>query len=349
MRHHDGWEPLTMDNLDATAPMPRAEWLWNGYLMPGDITLLTSFWKTGKTTLLAGLLQSLATGTPFLGRNTRPARVWVVSEESRDHWRERGEVLPGGSHVTLVGRPFHGKPKPEQWDRLIDAVLQDRPDLFVVDPLSSFLTARSESDVTTMLEALEPLRRLTGIRMAVLLLHHPRKKAAAVGNTARGSGVLLSFVDATMELTRYSTLPTDANRRLIRAQSRRWETSDRLAYEWNRTTGVFTETLDPRHRQFEENWQMIVDILKDRQGGIASQEIAACWPSDVVKPSLSTIYSWMALAHERKLIVREGSGNSKNPWRYRANPPGDTVERERGTSVSFRDSLAALECVEPLK
>jgi hypothetical protein len=32
---------------------PRAiPWLWEGYLAPGALTLLTSLWKSGKTTLV---------------------------------------------------------------------------------------------------------------------------------------------------------------------------------------------------------------------------------------------------------------------------------------------------------
>ena len=312
----DDWEPVAMDALDAYPRRPCAEWLWNGYLMPGDITLLTSFWKTGKTTLLAGLLQCLGPGAPFLGRGTRPARVWVVSEESSDQWRERVRLLPGGPHVQLVGRPFHGRPTPEQWDRLIGRALDDGPDLFVVDPLASFLTSRGESDASALLDALQPLRRLTVRRTAVLLLHHPRKKASAVGSGARGSGALLGFVDSTMELTRYSTMASDAHRRLIRAQSRRIDTPDRLAYEWDKTTGAFAVTADPRHRQFEENWPSILDIFRDRAGAISLKEIAACWPPDGDKPSLSTLYLWVGLAHDRQFLQRVGGGTSKSPWRY---------------------------------
>lgn len=330
------WQPMAMDALDGGAAVASAGWLWEGYLMPGDVTLLTSVWKTGKTTLLAGLLQSFAAGTPFLGRATRPGRAWVVSEESRDQWQERVRSLPIGPHVQLIARPFQGRPAPEAWDRLIDRAIEARPDLFVVDPLASFLTGRSESEVTTLLEALQPFRRLTAAGMAVLLLHHPRKKAASVGSTARGSGALLAFVDATMELTRYSTIKTDANRRLIRAQSRRGDTPDRLAYEWDKKTGAFAETADPRHRQFEENWQTILGILKEREVAIAHKEIAECWPPDADKPGLSTLYSWMALAYERKLIRREGQGNSKDPWRYRLEDEDDPYY-DRGELPPLRD------------
>ena len=37
-------------------------WLWNGYVAPGKVTLLTSQWKSGKTTLVAVLLARMGRG-----------------------------------------------------------------------------------------------------------------------------------------------------------------------------------------------------------------------------------------------------------------------------------------------
>ena len=233
-------------------------WLWDGFLMPGDLTLLTSQWKTGKTTLLAGLLQRLGTGEPFLNRPTRPARAWVLSEESESHWADRLRRMPIGSHAQLISRPFRGRPTPEDWSDLIDRAVDESAagqlDLVVVDPLASFLPGRCESNAATLLEALQPLHRLTAAGMAVLLLHHPRKKKSEAGSSARGSGALLGFVDTSVELSRTSTMASDGYRRLLVTQSRRLDAPDRLAYEWNPATGAFAVTTDPRERQFEENW-----------------------------------------------------------------------------------------------
>ena len=68
----------------------------------GDVTLLTSQWKTGKTTLLCGLLQQLGGGTPFLGRDTLAARVWVVSEESASHFDLIGAFRAGTTLYLVV-------------------------------------------------------------------------------------------------------------------------------------------------------------------------------------------------------------------------------------------------------
>ncbi len=313
--------PIPMNALAAAGPPPAARWLWHGYLAPGDVTLLTSLWKTGKTTLLAGLLQRLADGEPFLDRSVAPGRAWIVSEESQEQWRERMSVQPLGPHVQLLARPFRGRPTVDEWHHLLDFAVGARAagelDLFIVDPLASFLPGRCESDAASLLEALQPLHRLTAAGAAVLLLHHPRKRASEPGQSARGSGALLGFVDTALELTRYSSLKTDANRRLILAQSRRPETPARLAYEWNPATGAFRTVPDPRERQFEENWQTVLSLLQGRQSAATHRELRESWPSDVDRPSETTFYEWLNLAFARKLLRREGKGTRMSPWRYR--------------------------------
>ena len=73
-------EPIVLDKIPYEMTGTNHPWLWNGYLMPGDVTLLTSLWKTGKTTLLTGLLQHLENGTPFLGRTVQQGRALIVGQ-----------------------------------------------------------------------------------------------------------------------------------------------------------------------------------------------------------------------------------------------------------------------------
>jgi hypothetical protein len=312
---------IRLDAAAAEAAPEPAPWLWDGYLMPGDVTLLTSRWKTGKTTLLAGLLRHLGTGDPFLDRPVRPGRAWVVSEESEDLWAERVRRRPVGPHVELLARPFRGRPTPADWADLIAQAAAARAagelDLFVVDPLASFLPSRSESEPTTLLDALFPLHRLTTAGVAVLLLHHPRKRAAEPGSTARGGGALLGFVDRTVELTRYGKMPSDAHRRQLFAQSRRAGGVARLAYEWDATADAFRAVPDPRERQFEDNWQTVLAVLTPRTAALTTTEIRQFWPDDAERPSESTLYDWLSRAHARKMVRREGRGTRHSPWKYR--------------------------------
>jgi len=97
--------------------------------------------------------------------------------------------------VQLLSRPFPGRPTCDDWHRLIDlaadAAAGGALDLFVVDPLASFLPGHCESDAGTLIEALQPLQplhALTDRGAAVLLLHNPRKNAAQAGSWPAGRG-----------------------------------------------------------------------------------------------------------------------------------------------------------------
>jgi len=105
-----------LDKQDFTPPI----WLWHGYLAPGKVTLLTSQWKSGKTTLLSILLARLQLGGQLAGLSVAPARVLVISEESEADWRDRFLRLGIRDHVQLLCRPFPAQPGHDRWLALID-------------------------------------------------------------------------------------------------------------------------------------------------------------------------------------------------------------------------------------
>ena len=57
---------LGYDDLARHAGEP-TRWLWHGYLAAGAVTLLTSRWKAGKTTLLSVLLARMGAGGELAG------------------------------------------------------------------------------------------------------------------------------------------------------------------------------------------------------------------------------------------------------------------------------------------
>src|ERR1051325_6318306 len=59
-------KPLCLDALGPPAKgLP--PWLWHGSLAPGNVTLLTSQWKSGKTTLVSVLLDRMKAGGQLAG------------------------------------------------------------------------------------------------------------------------------------------------------------------------------------------------------------------------------------------------------------------------------------------
>ena len=324
---------LPMDQLDRAGTNLPTDWLWHGYLARGSLTLLTSLWKAGKTTLLTGLLQRLADGQPFLDQQCSPGRALVVSEESPELWAARLRTVPVGPHARLLARPFLTRPTPAMWRELIDHALDLRAageiDLFVVDPLAAFLPGHSECDAGTLLEMLQPLQRLASAGTAVLILHHPRKRPADEGSAARGSGALLGFVDIILELHRFGQLDSDERRRRLIGLSRHAETPRWLAYQWDPATGTFTMVTDLLEQRYRDNWPLVQAILAKRKSAATHRELLDDWPSDRESPGVTVLYEWLNRAFDEKRIRREVNGRRNDPYRYRLqHEDEDYLERE---------------------
>src|SRR5439155_2254194 len=89
---------LAFNDLAANAAAS-TRWVWNGYVAGGAVTLLTSRWKAGKTTLLSLLLARMGAGGELAGRRVAAGRAVVVSEESLNMWAHRGTKLNFGDHI----------------------------------------------------------------------------------------------------------------------------------------------------------------------------------------------------------------------------------------------------------
>ena len=331
---------LTMDNVETVDCPSKVDWLWHGFIARRNITLLTSQWKAGKTTLLTGLLQSFAAGGKFLERAVAPTHALVVSEESQNTWADRLRRMPVGKHCRLLARPFPRRPSPEEWDRLIDHALELQAvgelDLLVIDPLAKFLPGATESDLNALFRMLDPLQRLTEAGAAVTILHHPRKKASEEGCAARGSGGLLAAVDIIVELSGHGAIRSDEYRRKLFAMSRYVETPRRLVYEWNPATTRFAALGDLQSIRFNENWELLLAILKKRTKASTHLELLMDWPADRERPSPATLYEWLNRAHEDKRLRREGTGRKSDPYRYRLEDEDDEY-RDRGELPPLRD------------
>jgi hypothetical protein len=330
--------PELMDRLDTPATHQPLDWLWHGLIARQNVTLFTSQWKAGKTTLVAGLLQQFAAGGTFLDRPVVPAKVLVVSEESRNTWADRVKRMPLGGHCRLLARPFPRRPTPAQWEQLVETAMELQAagelDLLVIDPLARFLPGSTDSDLNALQQMLDPLQCLTDGGAAVTILHHPRKKRSEEGCSARGHGGLLAAVDVIVELNRYGSLQSEERRRKLFALSRYPETPRNLVYEWDRE-GRFVYLGDPALARFQENWAVLRAILKKRRQAATPVELLDDWPTDQPRPERSTLYDWLKRAFEKKLVKRFGNGRNTDPWRYRL-PNEDDRYYDRGMLPPLR-------------
>jgi hypothetical protein len=305
---------------DPAAPPP-VRWLWAGYLAAGKLTLLTSLWKSGKTTLTALLLARMKAGGPLAGQDVRPGKALVLSEESDDDWDQRCRLLDLAGHVCLISRPFAAPPSLAHWQRLLDQLAelhtQHAFDLLVIDPLASHLPANCESNAGTMLAALLPLRdSIAACGFACLLLHHPRKKESPAGMRARGSGALSAHADILLELE-YLSAPEDPDRRrLLLGCSRQPATPRRRVIELSADGADYLSLGDLEDIDFSRGWQQLALLFADAPAKLTCRDIASTWPADQPSPPRPTLYRWLERAVQQKLIERQGTGRKNDPYIY---------------------------------
>jgi hypothetical protein len=313
------YRAVWLDRLEAAAAAEVA-WVWRGYLARGHVTLLSSQWKMGKTTLLAALLGRMRAGGTLAGLEVAAGRAVVVSEEGLAHWARRRERLSLGPQLCLISGPFSGRPTPAQWRDLLDSVgelhCQHGLTLAVLDSLGEFLPAGAERDASAMLEALLPLRQLTAAGVAVLLLHHPRKGTAADGQAARGSGALAAFVDILVEMHWHSRGAEADRRRRLLGWSRLEGTPRQLVIELNADGTDYAAHGDFAADEFGPGWELLRGVLGGATDWLTRLEILRAWPEGQPPPAPVTLWRWLERAVSQGLVRREGQRHLGDPFRY---------------------------------
>ena len=315
----DVYLPLSYADLKPAADAQR-DWLWQGYLLPGAVTLLTSLWKSGKSTLLSVLLSRLKTGGVLAGLPIRPGRAVVVTEEPPELWWQRGLNLALDGHVHWFCKPFKGKPTHQQWLDLLGQVgrMHDRQpvDLLAIDPLAHLAAMRTENDAAEMLKAIAPLQGLTARGLSVLLCHHPRKGPLVPGQAARGSGALSASVDIILEMQTVCRRNAQARRRRLRAFSRYAATPPNWVIEWTADGADYLALGPSTEPDYAHGWPVLQALLANADGPMTRRDIHRSWPDTGPVPARLTLWKWLGQAVREGQVLQHGSGTRKEPYQY---------------------------------
>jgi hypothetical protein len=295
-------------------------WVLEGYLAPANVSVLTSQWKAGKTTLLSVLLARMHSGGALAGFQVTPGKAAVVSEELPALWRHRADKLAYGDSVCWFCRPFSSPPSAGQWlglrDRLMDVHGRVGLQLVAIDSLACLAPPGVENCPRHMLDFLSTLRPLTAANIAVLLLHHPSKKDLGPGMAARGTGVLSSFADILIEMRWYGRASDTNRRRRLLAFSRHEATPRQRVIELSADGADYVTHGDYQDDQFAYFWLVLKGVLEAADKKLTRPEIAKSWPPDLVRPTRMTLWRWLDRAVNQGLLLRDGSGWKTKPFRY---------------------------------
>lgn len=204
------------------ANMPQSTWFWEGWIPRGMMTLLAAWPGIGKTYVAQYLAHCITDGQPAPDGQALDIRtgnvIYVDAEGFLPDLYERG--MAWGMNMDKIFPMVH-PPRElldmndhKYQDDLIDMCYEMRPDLVVIDSLSS-VNARGENNIEDIRQILNFFLELAGaFDLAEILVHHLRKPSG--GSTRpvsmhdlRGSGHLSAMARAFLGLDILN--PSDPN------------------------------------------------------------------------------------------------------------------------------------------
>lgn len=190
-------EPQPMDwlALEGSQPEP-THWRLDGWLPERTVTLLSANGGVGKSNLSLQLGISLVAGQQFLGLETKPSRVLVISAEDEArtvHFRVANICKDQGVEMSqlnglsvydltqqdcVMWRDGHATER-MQW--LADKVVRHKADVVIIDNASDVFLANENdrAEVRGFMRCLNMIASSTGC--AVLLLAHVDKASVRAG------------------------------------------------------------------------------------------------------------------------------------------------------------------------
>lgn len=191
-----GLTPLDWSVLEGTEPEP-TNWRVDGWFPERTVTLLAANGGVGKSNLSLQMGVALAQGLEFLGLQTKPSRVLVISgeDEARTvHFRVANICKDLGVSVSELDGSmivydmtqtdcvlWRDGAATERMQWLADAVVRHRADVVVIDNASDVF-ADNENDRTCVRGFMRCLNTIAGMTgAAMLLLAHVDKASVRVG------------------------------------------------------------------------------------------------------------------------------------------------------------------------
>jgi archaellum biogenesis ATPase FlaH len=210
--------PMSTEGLTRLADVSeeQTEWLWDGRIPIGEVTILEGDPGTNKSSLCCDLAARLTQGTamPCVSPRGRPRKggaIFLIGEDSISK-TVRPRLQAAGADLEKVA-VLAAVAIPDDVERIEEAIREIGAKLVVVDTISDFLSCHVQSNQPVR-KALEPLRELAErTRVAVVMLRHFNKKSSGRSLLRGGGSVAITGV-ARSQLKLYLH-PTDPHMRVL--------------------------------------------------------------------------------------------------------------------------------------
>lgn len=243
---------------DLAEPIPEYRWTIKDLHKTGFNSLLVAQYKTGKTTLLNNLMKALADEEPFLdvfptrltGRvayfnyelDAHTFREWV-----RGLGIENQDRIAAPLHLRGYGLPFWDR---KAQDELVEWLRANDVGFIIIDPVARAWLGLVENEndnsgVSLFADAVDQLKRRSGVADAVLAAHTGRAEQVQDDERSRGATRLQDWMDAGWYLTK----DPKTGSRSLRAEGRDVDVSATILHYDNDTRSLsWTGETRQQHR-----------------------------------------------------------------------------------------------------
>jgi hypothetical protein len=315
---------------------PETDWLWDGILPSGGLSLVIAKPKVGKTTFAFNLAVAVSRGDDLLDRKTQKGPVVYLALEEK-----KREVQKNLSKIGITDEPliFHFGPAPfRAMQEVIPLIEETGAKLLVIDILQKFCRVKDLNDYAQVTRALEPLMATARqFNCHIQLLHHAGKKDRPDGDDILGSTGLLGGVDTSVHIKKRNK------------ESRVLFTIQRYGEDLAETVvileadGTLKSTGNKEEVEVEETIPAIVEALEETP--LTEKEI---W--ERVGKGHSIVAKALRQLVEQKKINRTGKGKRGDPFIYEKNSlflSSEYIEESRREIKNDNNDSGSLDNISP--
>lgn len=333
-------EPVDVTALATSLIVPAVTYVANTdrhprYASPlavfGHVSLVSGPAKSGKSTLIAGLVRARERGLLYLWGDPIPTGPTLyISEESGASFADKVAGLTQTDVMDWSSFVRAGLTKRSQVLDLLAGWCAGKTDpLVIVDTLAVWSLINDENDAMETNRAIGEFNTLADeFKAAVLMGHHSRKGGGEHGEGIRGSSAIFGAVSLSIEF-RYFEKQDDPRRRL--ALSGRFGSPEYRNLDFDLTTREYTTThATPSYAVLTKD----IPLESSGKDALSREDLRGIWGKDPRK-DIATLLANNAIVER---VVKSSRGSMKTVY-FKAPPVLDTrtVAEEMASIFHPRD------------
>lgn len=234
-------------------PEKKEDWLIEGMLLKGGMSVVVGIPKIGKTTLIRQLEKCILRGEPFLDRKTQQGLIAHYSFDEKEKTATRHYKTMGMTDDDNLILHFGAVANLNYLEEFAEDIVKLKPVLAVVDTLFDMVDA---DDVNNYIQIKRKLSSFSNLAEKagchIMFIHHQNKPnqnyAAGSGHSVLGSTAIFGSVDCCLI---FEEDRSNKSNRTITTKGRDLENFDTICLSFDKEKMIYYAKPKPEHFDFE--------------------------------------------------------------------------------------------------